>query len=165
MIQRVFRLNDVTAADIMTPRVALTHLPGQQTLSTVQTEIIQSQHSRILVSGSDIDHIEGVVLKTDLLSALVNGCGQQPVVDFARPVRFIPLNERADRLLKTFQTAREHLGVVVDEYGGISGVITLEDVLEVLIGEIVDETDKSEDLQALARQRRKRLLQTKGFSA
>ncbi len=165
MIQRVFRLNDVTAADIMTPRVALTHLPGQQPLNQVQTEIIQSQHSRILVSGSDIDHIDGVVLKTDLLAALVNGCGHQPVVNFARPVRFVPLNERADRLLKTFQTAREHLGVVVDEYGGISGGITLEDVLEVLIGEIVDETDKSEDLQALARQRRKRLLQTKGFSA
>lgn len=165
MIQRVFRLNDVTAADIMTPRVALTHLPGHLRLQDVQAEIIQSQHSRILVSGNDVDSIEGVALKTELLTALVNGHGQDPVVKFARPVRFVSLYERADRLLKTFQLAREHLGVVVDEYGGVSGVITLEDVLEVLIGEIVDETDKSEDLQALARQRRKRLLQAKGFSA
>jgi CBS domain containing-hemolysin-like protein len=70
-----------------------------------------------------------------------------------RPVRFVAETERADKLLQDFQTAREHLAVVVDEYGGVSGVVTLEDVLEVLTGEIVDETDRSIDLQKLARQR------------
>jgi hypothetical protein len=69
-----------------------------------------------------------------------------------------PRSERADKLLQEFQTAREHLAVVVDEYGGVSGVVTLEDVLEVLTGEIVDETDRSIDLQNQARQRRQRQL-------
>ncbi|MEM6590613.1 MAG: CBS domain-containing protein, partial [Cyanobacteria bacterium P01_C01_bin.73] len=86
-----------------------------------------------------------------------------PVKQFTRPVRFIPEGERADHLLRTFQEARAHLMVVVDEYGGVSGVITLEDVLEVLTGEIVDETDRTVDLQAIARQRRKRLLQSRGL--
>lgn len=71
--------------------------------------------------------------------------------------------ERADQLLQQFQSSREHIAVVVDEYGGVSGVVTLEDVLEELTGEIVDETDRNVDLQAIARRRRKRLLQSRGF--
>jgi CBS domain containing-hemolysin-like protein len=79
-------------------------------------------------------------------------------------VRFVSETERADKLLQEFQTVREHLAVVVDEYGGVSGVVTLEDVLEVLTGEIVDETDRSIDLQNLARQRQRQLLQSRGFN-
>jgi hypothetical protein len=81
-----------------------------------------------------------------------------------RPVRFVSETERADKLLQEFQTASEHLAVVVDEYGGVSGVVTLEDVLEVLTGEIVDETDRIIDLQNQARQRRRQLLQSPGGS-
>lgn len=163
MIQKVFRLNDMSAADIMTPRVALTYLYGEDILQTVQQEVIDSQHSRIIVISEDLDHVLGVALKSELLAALVQEKGDVPVQTLMRPARYVPETERADRLLKTFQTAREHLMIVVDEYGGVSGVVTLEDVLEVLTGEIVDETDRNVDLQALARQRRKRLLQTRGF--
>jgi CBS domain containing-hemolysin-like protein len=81
-----------------------------------------------------------------------------------RPVRFVSESERADKLLQEFQTASEHLAVVVDEYGGVSGVVTLEDVLEVLTGEIVDETDRIIDLQNQARQRRRQLLQSRGVN-
>ncbi|NEQ30918.1 MAG: HlyC/CorC family transporter [Leptolyngbya sp. SIO4C5] len=164
MIQRVFRLNDLTAEHLMTPRVALTYIPGDQALASLKQDIIASQHSRILVIESDIDHVIGVALKYELLTALVQGQGEQSAARLARPAHFVPEVERADRLLKTFQANREHLMVVVDEYGGVSGVVTLEDVLEVLTGEIVDETDRSVDLQAIARQRRKRLLQTRGFT-
>ncbi|NJN03224.1 MAG: HlyC/CorC family transporter [Leptolyngbyaceae cyanobacterium SL_1_1] len=163
MIQRVFRLNDLTAEHLMTPRVALTYIPGHQALATLKQDIIASQHSRILIIEADIDHVLGVALKYELLTALVQGQGNQPAAELARSVHFVPEVERADRLLKTFQANREHLMVVVDEYGGVSGVVTLEDVLEVLTGEIVDETDRNVDLQAIARQRRKRLLQTRGF--
>lgn len=163
MIQRVFQLNDVAASDLMTPRVALTYIPGEEQLQHLQEEIIASQHTRILVIEADIDHVAGIALKDELLIALVRGQGAEPIKHFIRPVRFIPENERADHLLKTFQAARAHLMVVVDEYGGVSGVITLEDVLEVLTGEIVDETDRTVDLQAIARQRRKRLLQSRGL--
>lgn len=163
MIRRVFRLNDIEAAHIMTPRVELTYLPGNEAIATLKDEILSSQHSRILLIEDDIDHIQGIALKYELLAALIENKGDQPISTLRRPVRFIAETERADKLLQDFQTNREHIAVVVDEYGGVSGVVTLEDVLEELTGEIVDETDLNVDLQALARQRRKRLLQSKGF--
>ncbi len=164
MIRRVFRLNDMKSMDIMTPRVAITHLPGDLTIAEAEEQILNSQHSRILVSDHDIDHIVGLVLKNELLSALIQGQGDQFLCEVARPIRFVSETERADKLLQDFQTAREHLAVVVDEYGGVSGVVTLEDVLEVLTGEIVDETDRSIDLQTLARQRGRQILRTRGFN-
>ena len=164
MIRRVFRLNDMKSVDIMTPRVAVTHLPGHLTIAEAEAQILNSQHSRILVSDTDIDRIVGLVLKNELLTALIRGQGHQLLSQVARPVRFVAEAERADKLLQDFQTAREHLAVVVDEYGGVSGVVTLEDVLEVLTGEIVDETDRSIDLQKLARQRGRHILRTRGFN-
>lgn len=163
MIRRVFRLNDISANDIMTPRVALTALPADAIIETLRDDILASQHSRILVIGEDIDHVQGIVLKDELLAALVQGTGDRTISSLQRPVRFVSVAERADKLLQQFQNNREHLAVVVDEYGGVSGVVTLEDVLEELTGEIVDETDRNVDLQAIARQRRQRLLQSKGF--
>jgi CBS domain containing-hemolysin-like protein len=163
MIRRVFRLNDVKSVDIMTPRVALTYIPGDLTIAEAQAQILDSQHSRILVSDTDIDHILGLVLKTDLLANLIQSQGHLPVREIVRPVRFVSETDRADKLLQEFQTSREHLAVVVDEYGGVSGVVTLEDVLEVLTGEIVDETDRDIDLQKLARQHQRRRLQSRGF--
>jgi CBS domain containing-hemolysin-like protein len=165
MIRRVFRLNDMKSVDIMTPRVAITHLPGDLTIAEAQEQILNSQHSRILVSDTDIDRILGLVLKTELLTALIRGQGHQRLSQVARPVRFVAETEPADKLLQDFQTAREHLAVVVDEYGGVSGVVTLEDALEVLTGEIVDETDRSIDLQKLARQRGLQILRTRGFNS
>ncbi|NJN23063.1 MAG: CBS domain-containing protein, partial [Leptolyngbya sp. RL_3_1] len=163
MIQRIFRLNDVTAGDLMTPRVALTYLRGAKTLGEAKEEVIGSQHSRIVVVAESIDQVAGVALRAELLTALIQGKEESKIADLVRPVQFVPDSQRADVLLKTFREAREHLMVVVDEYGGVSGVVTLEDVVEELTGEIVDETDRNVDLQALARLRRKRLLRDRGF--
>ncbi|MEM6837487.1 MAG: hemolysin family protein [Cyanobacteria bacterium P01_C01_bin.120] len=163
MIRRVFRLNDITAAQIMTPRVELTYVPGTATISELKGEILTSPHSRILLIEEDIDHIQGIALKDELLMALIEEQGDRAANSLQRPIRFIAESERADRLLQDFQRNREHIAAVVDEYGGVSGVVTLEDILEELTGEIVDETDLNVDLQALARQRRNRLLQSQGF--
>lgn len=163
MIRRVFRLNDITAAQIMTPRVELTYIPGAAAIADLQADILASPHSRILLIEEDIDHIQGIALKDELLTALIENQGDRAANSLQRPIRFIAEGERADQLLQDFQSNREHIAAVVDEYGGISGVVTLEDVLEELTGEIVDETDLNVDLQALARQRRKRLLQSRGF--
>jgi CBS domain containing-hemolysin-like protein len=164
MIDRVFRLNDLKAADIMTPRVAITFIEGEAVLREIQDEIIASQHTRILVIGENLDHVVGVALKAELLTALVQGLGDVQIKEIMRQVNYVPETERTDRLIKTFQSLREHLMVVVDEYGGVSGVVTLEDTLEVLTGEIVDETDRNVDLQAFARQRQKRILRRSGFT-
>jgi CBS domain containing-hemolysin-like protein len=164
MIQRVFQLNDLTAADLMTPRIIITYLRGSLTLSECQEEIIASQHTRIIVIEETIDNVVGVVLKDDLLTAMIKGKKEQKITNLVRQVRFVPETIRADKLLQVFQKTREHLAVVLDEYGGVAGVVTLEDVLEVLTGEIVDETDRNVDLQEIARKKRRKLLESKGIN-
>jgi CBS domain containing-hemolysin-like protein len=147
----------------MTPRIIITYLKGDFTLNESKQEIIESQHTRILVIESSIDNVIGLVLKDELLTAMIEGNKEQSIASLVRQVRFVPETIRADKLLKVFQETREHLAVVLDEYGGVAGVVTLEDVLEVLTGEIVDETDRSVDLQDIARKKRKRLLQSRGI--
>ena len=164
MIQRVFQLNELTAADLMTPRTILTYLRGNLTLAEAKADIIASQHTRIIVINQNIDEVIGVALKQNLLTAMVEGRKNQQLGTLTRKVGFVPETIRADRLLRNFLEAREHLAVVVDEYGNVSGVITLEDVLEVITGEIVDETDKTIDLQAIARKKRERMLQSMRFA-
>lgn len=159
MIQRVFQLNDLMAVDLMTPRVIITYLLGELTLEECQQAIIQSQHTRILIIDEYIDEVLGIVLKQDLLTALIKGEGYKTLREVARPAHFVPESMRADKLLKEFQEKREHLMVVIDEYGGVAGVVSLEDVIEVLTGEIVDETDKNIDLREIARKKRESVLQ------
>ncbi|WP_414529100.1 hemolysin family protein [Nodularia chucula] len=160
MIQRVFRLNDVTAADLMTPRIILTYIRGHLTLEEAKRDIIASQHTRILVIDESIDEVIGFALKQNLLTAMVEGNNEEIMANLARKVHFVPEIIRADKLMKDFIAAREHLAVVVDEYGGVAGVVTLEDVLEVITGEIVDETDRTVDLQEIARKKREKMLQS-----
>ena len=164
MIQRVFQLNDLNAADLMSPRIIVTYLKGDQTLNECQSEIIKSQHTRILVINETIDDVTGLVLKDELLTAMIEGNGDRKIDTLKRPVHFVPETNRADKLLQVFQENREHLAVVLDEYGGVAGVVTLEDVLEVLTGEIVDETDRNVDLQEIARKKRLRLLKSRGIN-
>jgi CBS domain containing-hemolysin-like protein len=163
MIQRVFQLNDLMASDVMTPRVIVTYLLGESTLAESQDDIIQSQHTRIIVINDSIDEVLGIVLKDELLTALIQGKRTEKISTLVRAVHFVPESIRANKLLKEFQEKREHLRVVVDEYGGVSGVVTLEDVIEVLTGEIVDETDRSIDLQEIARKKRQGLLESRGI--
>ncbi|NEO97167.1 MAG: HlyC/CorC family transporter [Symploca sp. SIO2E9] len=163
MIQRVFRLNDLTASDLMTPRIIITYIKGNLTLIEAQQEIIASQHTRMIVIEDSIDKVIGVALKGELLTAMIEGKNEQEIYTMTRKVHFVPETIRADKLLPVFQKTREHLMVVLDEYGGVSGVVTLEDVLEVITGEIVDETDRSVDLQEIARKKRERLLLSRGF--
>jgi len=161
MIQRVFLLNDLAASDLMTPRTALTYLRGDSTLAASRLDIVNSQHTRIIVIEESLDRVIGVALKDELLTAMVEGKRDRKIAEFTRKVRFVPETIQADRLLKLFQKSRNHLAVVVDEYGTVSGVVTLEDVLEILTGEIVDETDRIIDLQAAARNRLVRMLKIK----
>ena len=151
MIRKIFNLNDMTAADLMTPRVVMTYLRGDLTLAEAKEDILASPHSRIIVIGETLDEVTGVALKTELLAGIIQGKLDQSISNFAHKVHFVLGRKRADQLLSIFQQARQHLAVVVDEYGGVSGVVTLEDVLEVLTGPLVDETDTIVDLQEFAR--------------
>lgn len=158
MIQHVFSLNDVTAGDLMSPRVVMTYLQKELTLGETREQVMASPHSRIIVIGESIDDVLGIVLKDELLKAIINQREAEPITNFVHTVQMVPESIRADVLLRAFQQGRQHLAVVIDEWGGLAGVITLEDVLETLTGEIIDETDKFVDLQEVARRRNRRKL-------
>lgn len=150
MIQRVFQLNDRTARDLMSPRTAVTWLDADRKITDAREEIVASEHSRIVVAEGDLDRVVGIALKHDLLAALLE---REPtaVRAYARPVEAVPWLARADDLLQLFRRRQEHLALVIDEYGGTMGVVTLEDVVEVLTGPIIDETDRRPDLRGYAR--------------
>ncbi len=160
LIQRAFQLNVTTAENLMTPRTVLTCLPAEATLNEVLEQIIASPHSRIIVIGDTRDDVEGIVLKSELLAVALHGGGDEKVKEHQRDVVFVNESKRADDLLLHFQQSRSHLAVVSDRYGGVAGIVTLEDVLEVLTGEIMDETDEVFDLQAYAERRAKKQRET-----
>ncbi len=147
MIQKVFELNDRTAADLMTPRVAMTYLKGTLSIKEAQETIIESPHSRIVIVEDTPDQVLGIALKDELLVGLIKQKGDSLVNEFMQKVLYVKQDVVADKLLPLFQEKEQHLAIVVDDYGGVSGIVTLEDVVEVLTGEIVDETDKVKNLQ------------------
>ncbi len=164
MIQLVFKLNDVTAADLMSPRIVMTHLPGNLTLAEAKESAMASQHSRIVITGESVDDVVGVALKNELLIAIIEQKDDQLIADLAHEALLVPDTIRSNALLKIFQQSRQHLAVVIDEFGGVSGVISLEDVLETLTGEIVDETDEVVDMQEAARKYRREIMPNEKYS-
>lgn len=142
MIQSVFRLNDITARDLMTPRKYVTYFEGARTLLELKDKIVATKKSRVLVTATaTLTYVVGIALQRDLLIALEQGRGAEALLVFAKKPLFVPADMHADELLRQFQRTRMHLGVVVNEHGEISGVVTLEDCLEELVGEIIDEKD------------------------
>ena len=106
--------------------------------------IVESQHSRFPVVGDNLDKIIGILLAKDLLSLAIEKNQTNTVSDFMRPATFVPESKRLDVLLKEFRLNRNHMAIVVDEYGGVAGLVTIEDVLEEIVGEIEDEHDTEE---------------------
>lgn len=151
MIQKIFKLNDMRAKDLMTPRVTMTYLHKNATLEESKEAIIASPHSRIIVVDKTPDEVAGVVFKHELLIAMIENKYTSSLKDFIHKVTFVPDHAKADQLLSHFQENRQHIAVAIDEYSGVAGVVTLEDVLEVLTGDIVDETDKVANLREFSR--------------
>jgi CBS domain containing-hemolysin-like protein len=151
MIKNVFTLNDRTARDIMTPRTVMDSLQKDVTVGDRRDDLYDEAFSRIPVYDTNLDDIVGVVYRIELLTALARGEDDRTVAEFVRGVTFVDENMRVDHLLQLFQKKRAHMAVVKNEFGGTSGVVTLEDVLEELVGEIVDETDDIVDPREEAR--------------
>ncbi len=147
LVQKVFRLNDITAKDIMTHRVEISSFPADMKLREIDRDELQTEHSRILVvEEGDLDRIVGIAYLRDILLTLAAGNGDKTIGEIAKEAKIIYEGTVALTLLEEFQKTRQHLFVVLDEYGGTSGVVSLEDVLEELVGEIRDETDEVEPL-------------------
>jgi putative hemolysin len=141
IIERAFRLDETRAWDVMTPRVEIFAWPADRTLASITTELPSLRFSRVPVYRESVDDIVGILYTRDAYQALVSGQRDILLADLAREPFFVPGSIPLTRLLGDFQTRRIHMGVVIDEYGGTDGLVTLEDILEELVGEIVDETD------------------------
>jgi CBS domain containing-hemolysin-like protein len=146
MIKNVFQLKDITAEDAMTPRIYVFALDGNLRLKEAQELLYNSKYSRIPVYDGTLDNITGILYKTKALTELAKGRTDVRLRDIAHPPLFVPAGKTADDLMKQFQQEKRHMGVVVNEFGGVMGLVTLEDLLEEVVGEIVDETDITEEL-------------------
>src|SRR3989344_2883636 len=146
MIQRVFKLNDITAGDMMTPKPFVEMIDGSKTLRETADFIKSAKHSRFPVYEADTNNITGVVHQRDLVGGIVSGDFDKRVSEYAREAVMVPELRLADDLLRDFQEKRSHLAVVVSDFGNVVGVVGLEDVLEELVGEIIDEKDVAPEL-------------------
>lgn len=153
LIRRVFTLNDLTARDIMTPRTVIEALPANKTIREVSVVLLNKPYSRYPVFEENMDKIVGVVQTSKILTELARDNDKELVSHFMTTPIFVPEKKRVDDLLALFLSTRNHLAVVQDEFGGTTGVVTFEDVLEQLVGEIMDETDEIVDLQKHAKDR------------
>ncbi len=141
IIQQAFKLDTTQTWEVMTPRVGIFAWPADRTLSEIASELQTVRFSRIPVYRNSLDEITGILYVRDAYQALVSGQRDVQLGRLAREAMFIPATVVLSQLLPEFQARRIHAGIVVDEHGGTDGLITLEDILEELVGEIVDETD------------------------
>lgn len=142
LIQNIFEFDDTNASEIMTPRGDMFVIDADENLDL--EAIIQSGYTRIPVIEGDIDHVVGILNIKDLFMEQAKGNGEIDVRKIMNKPYFVPEYKKLDSLLQQFKKRKQHMAIIVDEYGGVSGLITLEDALEEIVGEIVDETDKDE---------------------
>ena len=153
IIQNIARFDRIIARDIMTPRTVIFAVPGDMTVGDLYKSHPSIPFSRIPVYSDNVDQISGYFLKDELLMNMIEGNKDMKLSLIARDLLVIYVNLPIPEIYTTFTNAREHIALVVDEYGGTSGIVTMEDIIETILGlEIVDEFDKIEDMQMAARE-------------
>ena len=155
MIEGVMEIAELRVRDIMIPRSQIIFIEDQQDLNTCLNTIIESAHSRfpLIADADDRDNIVGILHAKDLLKFLREDAGEFDLSSLLRPVVIVPESKRVDRMLKDFRSERFHMAIVVDEFGAVSGLVTIEDILEQIVGDIEDEFDEEEvaDIRQLSR--------------
>ena len=152
MLEGVLEVANLQVRDIMVPRPQMAVIQHDAPADEILAVIVDSGHSRFPVIGDSRDEVEGIVLAKDLLAYFAND--RRPAFDlreYLRPAVFIPESKRLNVLLKEFRANRNHIAIVVDEYGGAAGLVTIEDVLEQIVGEIDDEHDTEDDVAIMRR--------------
>ncbi|MES2179612.1 MAG: hemolysin family protein [Gemmatimonadota bacterium] len=144
LIEGVFEFSEKNAREVMTPRTAIDALDVDTPLDDAVTLVIETQRSRYPVYEETIDNIIGLVLAKDLLPVLRNPPDRFTVKAIMRPIHVVPGSREVEEVLADFKRLKEHLAVVLDEYGGTAGIVTMEDLLEEIVGEILDEYDEAE---------------------
>jgi len=146
MIEGVLQVDDMQVRDIMIPRGQMVVLDHEDSFPEIIQKITDSGHSRFPVIDDDKDDVVGILLAKDLLQLSLDQSQEFEINEYIRPASFIPESKRLNVLLKEFRLNRSHMAMIVDEYGGVSGLITIEDVLEQIVGKIDDEHDEDEEV-------------------
>jgi len=146
MIEGVLQVADMQVRDIMIPRGQMVVLDHEDSFPEIIEKITECGHSRFPVIDDDKDDVVGILLAKDLLSLPLDQSQDFEINEYIRPASFIPESKRLNVLLKEFRLNRSHMAMIVDEYGGVSGLITIEDVLEQIVGKIDDEHDEDEEV-------------------
>jgi magnesium and cobalt transporter len=145
MLEGVLAVADMQVRDIMVPRSQMVFVERDESPEKLVELVVESGHSRFPVIGEDRDQILGILLAKDLLRLQVEADEAFEIREYMRPVAFVPESKRLNVLLKEFRRSHNHIAMVVDEYGGVCGLVTIEDVIEQIVGEIDDEHDVEED--------------------
>jgi magnesium and cobalt transporter len=148
MMEGAISVAELTVGDVMISRSQMVSLPVEAPFLELMKQVVESGHSRFPVHGENKDDILGILLAKDLLRGVVADNGPANVRELLRPAVLIPEAKKLNVLLKEFRLSRNHMAIVVDEYGGVAGLVTIEDVLEQIVGEIDDEHDEAEDPSA-----------------
>ena len=152
MMEGALGVAELTVGDVMVPRAQMVMLPVSARFFDIMKMVVESGHSRFPVHGDDKDEILGILLAKDLLRGVVSDGGPASIRELLRPAVLIPESKRLNVLLKEFRLSRNHMAIVVDEYGGVAGLLTIEDVLEEIVGEIDDEHDDANPAAQIAAQ-------------
>jgi magnesium and cobalt transporter len=146
MLEGVLEVGDIQVRDIMVPRAQMVCVRRDDAATTLLPVVVESGHSRFPVMDADRDDIVGILLAKDLLRLCISDAQERfDIREYMRPAVFVPESKRLNVLLKDFRRNRNHMAIVVDEYGGVSGLVTIEDVIEQIVGEIDDEFDVEDD--------------------
>ncbi len=149
MMEGALEVSETQVRDAMIPRSQMVVVHCESSLEEFLPRIVESGHSRFPVIGEDKDEVVGILLAKDLLPHVVPGGEPIDISEIIRPAVVIPESKRLNVLLRDFRVSHNHMAIVVDEYGGVSGLITIEDVLEEIVGEIDDEYDEEEEAHIL----------------
>ena len=152
MLEGALAVSELQVGDIMLPRSQMVSLPADAAFTDLMAMVVESGHSRFPVHGEDKDDILGILLAKDLLRGIVADGGHGHVRELLRPAVLIPEAKRLNVLLKEFRLSRNHMAIVVDEHGGVAGLVTIEDVLEQIVGRIDDEHDEAADSTLISAQ-------------
>jgi CBS domain containing-hemolysin-like protein len=144
LIHSIFEFGDTIVREVMVPRPDIVAIESDKTLRDVQALVLEHGYSRVPVYAEDLDGVIGLVYAKDVLKALHQGTRDMPLSDIVRPAHFVPEQKKVADLLREMQREKFHIAMVTDEYGSVSGLVTLEDLLEELVGEISDEYDREE---------------------
>ena len=142
---KAIKLGNTTVKEIMVPKVDMVTFEIDEEINAIIEKIIASGHSRYPVLGQERDEVKGILLAKDMLPKIYGGIAEFSLSEMLREANVVPETKKADSLLEEFKKDRSHLAVVIDEYGTISGLVTIEDILEELVGEIEDEHDIDEE--------------------